>query len=73
MTHQTFLILCAVFIAIPFVVSCIKGNPLVGFIAGLASFLLMGFAANHGASMFEIHLLGFVIAGIGTAWSLHGN
>ena len=73
MTHQTFLIICAVFIAIPFVVSCIKGNPLAGFIAGLASFLLMGLAANHGASMFEIHLIGFVIAGIGTAWSLHGN
>jgi hypothetical protein len=73
MSQQTFLIICAVFIAIPFIVSCIKGNPLVGFIAGLASFLLMGFAASHGASMLEIHVVGFVLAGLGTAWALHGT
>lgn len=73
MTHTTFLPICGILIAIPFVIACIKGNPLVGFIAGLASFLLMGFAASHGASMFEIHVVGFVIAGLGTAWSLHGT
>jgi hypothetical protein len=73
MTNSTFLIICVVFIALPFVVSCIKGNPAVGAIAGVAAFLLMGFVANQGASMFEIHVVGFVIAGLGTAYSLHGG
>lgn len=72
MAHTTFLLISGILIAIPFVISCIKGNPLVGFIAGLVSFLLMGYLTGSGASMFMVHVTGFVIAGLGTAWSLHG-
>ncbi len=73
MSYNTFLVICAILIAIPFIVSCIKGNPLVGLIAGFAAFLLMGFAAAQGASMMAVHAIGLVIAGIGTAHSLHGD
>jgi hypothetical protein len=73
MSHSTFLIVCAVLIVIPFVVSCIKGNPIIGLVCGFASLMIMGFAAEHGASMFQIHLVGVLIAGLGTTWSLHGD
>jgi len=73
MTHDTFLIICAAFIGIPFIVSCIKGNPIIGFTAGLVAFFAMGFAAGHAASMLEVHVIGFVICGLGVAWSLHGR
>ena len=73
MSHDTFLIVCAILIALPFIVSCIKGNPLVGMIAGLAAIFIMGFAASQGASMMAVHAIGLVIAGLGTARSLHGD
>ena len=73
MSYNTFLIICAILVAIPFIVSCIKGNPIVGMIAGFAAFLVMGFAVGHGASMMEVHAIGLVIAGLGTAYSLHGD
>ena len=73
MSYNTFVIICVILIAIPFVVSCIKGDPLVGMIAGLAAFFLMGFAASQGAPMIVVHLIGLVIAGLGTAHSLHGD
>ena len=73
MSHPTFLIVCAILIAIPFVVSCIKGNLTPGLIAGGVSFVIMGVAAGNGASMFVVHLLGFVIAGFGVAWSLQND
>ena len=73
MSHQTFYLICAGLIAIPFLVSCIKGIPAIGFLVGFVSLLVMGFMAGHGATMFEIHAVGFVIAGLGISWTLHGD
>jgi len=73
MGHNTFLVVCAGLIAVPFVVSTIKGNPIVGFVAGIVSFLVMAFAAGQGASMFEVHLIGTVVAALGVGFSLHGR
>ncbi|MEO5915806.1 MAG: hypothetical protein ABIS50_16340 [Luteolibacter sp.] len=66
-------IVCIILIAIPFMVSCIKGNPVVGVVAGFVSLLLMSYAAGHGASIPEVLLIGIFIAGLGTAFSLHGS
>jgi hypothetical protein len=73
MSNNTFVIVCTILIAIPFIVSCIKGNPLIGAIAGVSSLILMGIAAGQGAPMMMVHLIGLVIAGIGIGYSLHGD
>ncbi len=65
MSNDAFIIICLILIAAPFIVSCIKGKPFIGVIAGIASFLAMGFAANNGIPMLGVHLIGLVIAGIG--------
>ncbi len=71
MSYDKFLIICAVLIAIPFLVSCIKCNPLIGVVVGFVSFLIMSLIAGHGGTMFEVHAVGFIIAGLGIVASLH--
>ena len=73
MSHDTFLIVCAILIAGPFILSCIKGKPLIGLIAGFASYILMGFAAGQGASIVMVLAIGLVIAGICIAHSFDGD
>lgn len=73
MSHDTFLIVCAILIVIPFIVSCIKGNPVVGATIGIAAFLIMSFAAAYGASMLGVLVIGILFAGVGTSWVLHGD
>ncbi|MEO5714651.1 MAG: hypothetical protein ABIT37_14285 [Luteolibacter sp.] len=69
MSYDTFLIICGALIAIPFMITCFRGNPQIGLTAGVVSLLLMSFAAHNGASMLGVHLIGFVIAGFAIAWS----
>ena len=71
MSHNTYLIICAILIVFPFVVSCIKGSPGIGLLTGIASFLAMGFVANQGAPTLGILLCGFFVSGLGTAHSLN--
>jgi len=73
MSHQTFLIVCGILIGIPFVVACVKGNPFFGLIVGFITFIIMAFAAGHGASMFGVHLIGFIIGGFATAKLLYDD
>jgi hypothetical protein len=73
MSYQTFLIICAILIGLPFMVSCFKGNPGTGLIAGFVSFFIMALAARNGASALAVHALGFVIAGFGIAFALRDD
>ena len=73
MSHNTFLVISAILIIFPFVVSCIKGSPGIGLLTGIASFLAMGFVAGQGASIMEIFLSGFVVSGLGTTYSLNND
>ena len=67
MSYQTFLIICGILIGIPFVVSCVKGIPCVGLAAGLITMVAMIVVTLCGASMFMIHLVGFIVTGFATA------
>ena len=71
MSHQTFLITCAILIGLPFVVSCFAGKGHIGMLTGLIGFLSMGFLAGQGSSMLVILVTGFIIAGIGISLSLN--
>lgn len=73
MNYQTFLVICGILLAIPFVIACIKGDPLFGLIVGFVTVLIMVFAASHGASMLGVHLIGFILGGFSVAKSLHDS
>ena len=71
MSQDTFLVLAALLIAVPFIVACIKGDPMPGLVTGFGNFLAMSFTLGQGTPPVGVLALGLIIAGFGIAWSMN--